>query len=189
MRTVGFMLVLAIAPALAAQEQAAAPKKQDQDKDKKEAQPKAAPKKPVPSYTDEDLKKARESGRGNIVILTDPAGNASATPSGSADAGKPAGEDRKFWQVQAAQYRQAITNAENAVRSIEARIGELTSDIAPNPGDLMDPSRLQKREAEKQQQLKALEAAKANLEATRKALTDFEEQARQQGIPAHWLQP
>jgi hypothetical protein len=79
-----------------------------------------------------------------------------------------------------------VAEAERAIREMEQRLGELSSDVAANPGDLMDPSRLQKRDAEKFRLQKELVDVKKNLESARKGLADFEEKARQQGIS---LQP
>jgi hypothetical protein len=187
MRTLGIVLVLsASVPCLPAQDQGSsaqgqaspAPQKKDQDKTKA-----TTPRKPVPSYTEEDLKKAREGGRGNVVILPPLPPDANPAAGKEAESETDAREvARQSWQEQVEQRRQAIVQAEKTVQEVEARIGELTSDIAPNPGDLLDPSRLQKREAEKQRLLKELVGIKANLEAARKGLADLEEKGPRQGV-------
>jgi hypothetical protein len=61
--------------------------------------------------------------------------------------------------------------------------------MSANPGDLLDPSRLQKREAEKQKLIPQLESAKVDLAAARSALADFEREAHQKNIPPGWLEP
>jgi hypothetical protein len=194
------VLMLAAAPVVwsqgqSAEGQAAADSKKQKEKDKEKEKEKAAaakpPRKPGPSYTDEDLKRARESGRGNVVFLPSPPADAAGS---SGDENEPTigqqmARERDAWREQADGYRQAIAAAEERVRTIENRLGELRSDVAANPGDLMDPSRLQKRDAERERLLKEIEVAKAEVVAARKALDDFVEEARKKGIPPSRLQP
>ena len=163
---------------------------QGSGREKEKAKP--APKKSTPSYTDEDLKRAREDGRGNVVFLPSPPAHAtdSGSAAGTEDDGKESLEDqRASWRERADERRDALKAAEAGIKALEERIAELTNDMSANPGDLFDPSRLQKREAEKHKRLAELEKAKADLEAARKARDAFEEEARSKGIPPGWLQP
>ena len=186
MRTVVMVIALLLAGgAASAQSQDSKPK---QEKEKEKA---AAPRKPAPTYTDEDLKRAREGGGGNVTFLPgrpdEPAESTSAGDESKSEE-RPRTE-ADSWRERAQEHRQAVTAAEASVKGIEERLGELTNDMSQNPGDLFDPSRLQKREAEKQKLIPELEAAKAELAAAKKALADFEQEARSAGIPPGRLQP
>jgi chromosome segregation ATPase len=185
------MIAFLLAPlsSLMAQSQGASAQKE-----KEKAKP--AAKKPAPTYTDDDLKKARESAQGNVTFLSSPAGGTSASSGGGDGEGRGDGEEepsldaqRDSWRERADERRQAVAAAESAVKALEDRLAELTNDMSANPGDLFDPSRLQKREAEKQELLPKLEGAKAALAAERKALAAFEQEAREKSIPPGWLQP
>jgi hypothetical protein len=183
--------LLVPAASVEARAQAAAAKDEPKEKEKEKAKP--AAKKPAPSYTDEDLKRAREGGGGNVVFLPPPPHE---EPDTSSSSGESSGDGEKgfasqadSWRNRAAEHRQAVAAHEEAVQNLEARLGELTNDMSQNPGDLFDPNRLQKREAEKQKLMPELEAAKTELAAAKKAKADFEDEARQKNIPPGWLQP
>jgi hypothetical protein len=158
------------------------------DKDKKKDKDKPAAKKPPRTYTDEDLKRARESGVGNVVFLPE-------LPPESRSAGDEAGPvsdrdaERESWKSRAKSSLEQVAAAEEHIKNLESRIAELTNDMSQNPGDLFDPSRLQKREAEKHQKLKELEEAKQALVDARSAREAFEREAREANIPPGWLQP
>jgi hypothetical protein len=174
-----------------------------QDASAAEQKPKASPspkppRKPAPSYTDEDLKRSRESGKGNLVILPplppDAAPAAPAEPSaiGGRGDGEKGGDgigEADSWRQRAQSHREAVAAAAERVKQIESRLGELTNDMSANPGDLFDPSRMQKREAEKQKLVPELEEAKTALAAARQALAEFEQEARSKNVPPGWLEP
>ena len=61
--------------------------------------------------------------------------------------------------------------------------------MSPNPSDLFDPNRLQKREAERQKLIPQLEKAKTDLASARQAQADLEQEARLKHVPPGWLQP
>jgi DNA repair exonuclease SbcCD ATPase subunit len=184
--------IVMVAALLLAGGAASAQSQDSKQKPEKEKEKAAAPRKPAPTYTDEDLKRAREGGGGNVTFLPgrpeEPAESTSAGDESKKSEGRPR-SDADTWREKAQEHRQAIAAAEASVKGIEERLAELTNDLQQNPGDLFDPSRLQKREAEKHKLLPELEAAKAELAAAKKALADLEEEARAKGIPPGWLQP
>jgi len=148
--------------------------------------------KPVKVYTDEDLKKARESDKSSVTILA-------ATPEDGSSAGEarePIAEDvqeaphkRESWRARGDAARAAIKGAEARVSELETRITDLTQDIQPNPTDALDPNRLAKREAEKQKAAEELNQAKEVLAGAKKVYEDLETEARRKSVPLGWLEP
>ena len=156
--------------------------------------------KPRPSrvYTDEDLKRARESS-GSAVTVLGPPENETSTGGTSAGSATPATTEaehqeeadakRELWRSRAEAARGGVSGTEERVTKLQARIQALTNDLEPNPDDIMDPNRLGKREVERQQALKDLSEAQDELAAAKKALEDLETEARRNNIPRVWLEP
>jgi hypothetical protein len=153
---------------------------------------------PARVYTDEDLKRARESGGSAVTVLGPPPGEASTegTSASSAPQGKTeleqqeeAGAKREEWRSRAQTARAGVSGTEERIARLLARIEVLTNDLDPNPDDIMDPNRLGKREVERQQALKDLAQAQDELVAAKKALEDLETAARRNNIPRVWLEP
>ena len=84
--------------------------------------------------------------------------------------------------------RDAIKNVEKEIARLEAHLEDLNLDRQPNPVDVLDPNRLQNREAQKAETRTAIEAARAQLVAARQALEDLEAEARKAGVPYGWLE-
>lgn len=150
-------------------------------------------KKPKPArvYTDEDLKRAREAGTAAVTVLGAATGGQASAPAEERSGGESESEggERAAWRSRAAEQREEIRNLEERIRQLQARIDALALDTDPNPSDLFDPNRLEKREAEKQKALEELARAKENLATAKKGLEDLEEEARLKRIPQGWLEP
>lgn len=139
----------------------------------------------VTTFTDEDLKAEREGG----TVSSPAAGGTRAAKPGPAPS--PAGgseAEAKAWFTRAEALRKSIAAQEERIPKHEQRIAELRNDTAPNPDDLLDPNRLQKREAEVHRLLGEIEAARAELVRLKQALSDLEDEARAKGIPPGWLE-
>jgi hypothetical protein len=152
--------------------------------------------KPVKVYTDEDLKKARESDKSSVTILgATPDSESSESSAGETrkaiaeDVQDDAPKKRERWRERADGARAEIKAAEASVTQIQARINALAQDTEPNPTDALDPNRLQKREAEKQKATQDLNQAKEALAGAKKAYEDLEAEARRNGVPLGWLEP
>lgn len=177
--------------------------KAEKDKQKKPAKP------PVKVYTDEDLKNAQ----GNVTILQaspepgkaggegahEGAGTATeqeGTPAAGASVGHEDGtvdrtSDRSrneaSWREMARERWAALRSAEKQVADLQAEIDELMLDRNPNPPDLLDPSRLQKREARKAKAIEELAVAKQALATAQQGLEDLRRRAAEAGAPVFWL--
>jgi hypothetical protein len=164
--------------------------KREEEKKKKTAKP------PAKVYTEEDLKKARESGSGTVNVLPEIGSSSSpaASERPSAGEGGPArGEnsgdagprDEKYWRAEAARRREAVKVADSKVPMLEAQVAELRSDMSPT--NTQDPNRLQNQDRQLRQALDNLEAARRALDAARQSLADLEEEARRAGVPPGWV--
>jgi hypothetical protein len=194
------------APARAAGGQAATAAKTDK-KDKA---------KPAKVYTDEDLKNAGKDAKGSkgtVTFLSEPQGqDSSGSDHGSSEGGHRAADEGAVvtetseshtaasesgdsgsageagWRTRAHEAREAIKNVEKEIARLEAQLEELNLDRQPNPADVLDPNRLQNREAQKAETRTQLEAARAQLVVARQALEDLEAEARKAGVPYGWLE-
>lgn len=133
-------------------------------------------------YTNEDL---REQGA-EPGASPKPSASASPTPASSPEPSSAQvgglGEDQ--WRATAEARRRAVKNAEAHVAAIQTRLNGLVVD---GPTNVADPFRLQNMEAERAKALQELEDAKAAIEGARKALEDFEDDARRKSVPPGWL--
>jgi hypothetical protein len=135
------------------------------------------------TYTDEDLKdKAGPKDKNTTAVPSASESSPRSQEGGSGDDGQ------KGWSDRAAGIRAAAKDAQTRVSALEARIADLQLDRNPNSADLLDPNRLQKREAEKAAAIQDLEKAKADLAATQKDRENLEEEARREHVPAAWIQ-
>jgi cell division protein FtsN len=161
-----------------------------QEKKKKSGKPPAT----VKVYTEEDLKKARESESGAVTVLPEN-GNVDAAPAASSEddevvsgEGRPAGGRRRteaYWRGRATRLRDAVAEADQRIKELETRIAGLRNDM--NPTNLQDPNRLQTRDRELREAMGSLDAARREAETARKALDGLEEEARRAGAPPGWV--
>jgi hypothetical protein len=203
MRVPLVILTLLAMPGFAAGDDGAATA---QDKGKPAAEKQAKERKgPVKVYTDEDLKKARETSSGNVTVLGSPdapppsaaaeqegsgAGSGAGNELGTTDTPQSdRGLDEAAWRSMAREAYGSVRGTEAHIRELEARIQDLLlGDRDPNPPDLLDPSRLQKREAARADAMKQLDEARARLAADHKAVEDLQERARTAGVPQSWVE-
>lgn len=89
------------------------------------------------------------------------------------------------WRARADASRLTVLQVENQVEGLQYRLDGLRNDTGLDRAT--DPFRLQKIQAEIEQVTADLEQAKTQLQATRKALEDFEEEARRANVPPGWL--
>jgi chromosome segregation ATPase len=188
---ISVVLVLLVAvPAVAGAQSLGEVAKREEEKKKKSGKP------PAKVYTEEDLKKARESGSGAVNVLPEIAGSSSpaASERPSASEGGPArGEnsadagprDEKYWRAEAERRREAVKVAESKVQTLEAQVAGLRSDMSPI--NTQDPNRLQNQDRRLRQALDDLEAARRDLDAARQSLANLEDEARRAGVPPGWV--
>jgi hypothetical protein len=164
-----------------------APAAQAEKKKRKERKPASPSPAPPKVFTDDDLKKYSEERAGKAGEE----GGEQAAGQESSESGspiRPADEEyggRQLWADRARQARDKITEAEERVAGLEARITELRTDRGAS--NAMDPQRLQTIQAEIQKATEELEATRKELQAAREGLEAVVEEARRQGVPAGWV--
>jgi predicted nucleic acid-binding Zn-ribbon protein len=185
-----FVLLVAVPVVVGAQSLGEVAKRQEEKKKKKSTQP------PSKVYTEEDLKKARESGSGTVNVLPEIGSSsspaASERPSGS-EGGPARGEnsvnagphDESSWRAEAGRRRDAVKVADSRVQMLEAQVAGLRSDMSPT--NTQDPNRLQNQDRELRQALDNLEAARRELDTARQSLANLDDEARRAGVPPGWV--
>jgi hypothetical protein len=176
------MLVLASPALVASQGRADEEKRPASPAPKKEHKP--APKaSPVPSYTNDDLKKGSATPEGEGTA-GDAATEASEQPPAYSEEGTDAtGPVEGDWRNRAEQQRQAIATAEAAVVSLEEASKELGLRI------LMSTDTYEILDLRRQQQEMAgqVEEARRNVAQAKQAMDDLETEARRARVPPGWL--
>ena len=143
---------------------AAAAEKREQEQKKPTPQPSSSP---APSYTDEDLKAARRTGKGSFSRLEgQPGASASPSPEASPSAEPDRALAEKRWRARFAEARARIAEAE--ARSYEERIEVVF--VAGIPV----------------QQKVRVKVETEELRQARKALDDLEEELRRSGGLPGW---
>ena len=137
-------------------------------------------------YTDEDLKKARESGSGAVTVLPAVAGVGTASREDVDGAGATARDKEKYWRGKAAERREAVRKADARVQELETRISALRVDITPGV-NVQDPNRLQTLDRALREAQDALDAARREAASARQALADLEDEARRAGALPGWV--
>jgi DNA repair exonuclease SbcCD ATPase subunit len=187
------LLIMAMPVVSPAQSLGEVAKKEEEKQEKKKKSGKPPAK--VKVYTDEDLKKARESETGALTVLPENPNLEAASSASSTDddevvsgEGRPAGGRRRteaYWRGRATRLREAVDEADGKVRDLESRISAIRNDM--NPVNTQDPNRLQSRDRELREAMDSLDAARREAETARKALADLEEEARRAGAMPGWL--
>jgi DNA repair exonuclease SbcCD ATPase subunit len=161
--------------------------KREEEKKKKSGKPPA----PAKVYTDEDLKKARETGTSNVNFLPEnenvtSSATSSSDQSGVREAGGgEGGGGERYWRSLAKRRRNAVEEAEQEVKQLESRIAALRNDMSPT--NVQDPNRLQTQGRDLQKAQEDLEAARGNLEEARQSLANLEDEARRAGAMPGWV--
>ena len=99
--------------------------------------------------------------------------------------GEASGSDEQQWRTRAEELRSALSLAQSSVEDLQQRLDGLRNDTGMDR--VSDPFRLQNIQAEIGQVTADLAGAKMQLEAARRAIEDFEEEARRANVPPGWL--
>lgn len=148
---------------------------------RKEKARRAALNKPAKVYTEAD----RGEGAPAKEATSSPA--ESAPPARAARPESTAGLEAS-WRTRALRVRQALAAAETTLAKMEKDFATFRSDLTQvSAAEAQDPLRLQKRDQKIAEMNKQIEAQKAAVSEARKAIANFEDEARRAGVPAGWL--
>jgi chromosome segregation ATPase len=92
-------------------------------------------------------------------------------------------KDQDYWSKQMAALRQALSRDETYLEAMQSRINALTADFTARD----DPAQRAVIEADRKKVLSEFDNLKKQIEADKKAIADFEEEARRAGVPPGWL--
>jgi hypothetical protein len=139
--------------------------------------------KAVPSkvYSDKDLPKS--SAAPPVASAVPPA---TATPIPAEP--KPAEEkkderDETYWRNRVTQARESLRRAEAFAEALQSRINALSADVVNRD----DPYQRAKIADDRVKAIAELQRVQTEIEQSKKAITDIEEEARQAGVPPGWL--
>jgi hypothetical protein len=153
---------------------------------RQEAERRKAIKTPAKVITNKDVKSAPlppvQAGAGPGAA---PAAPTPQDVPAAAAAEEPKGEahDQAWWKARMDQLRDALPHSEMFAESLQTRINALTNDYVNRD----DPYQRAKIGEDRQKALAELDRVKSDIERTKKAITDLEEEARQAGVPPGWL--
>lgn len=148
---------------------------------RKEKARRAALAKPARVYTESDR------GAGAPAKDATPPSAATPTPARPAAPESTAGLEAS-WRTRALRVREALAVAEKTLAQLEKDFATFRSDLTQvSAAEAQDPLRLQKRDQKIAEMNKQIEAQKAAVSEARKAIANFEDEARRAGVPAGWL--
>jgi hypothetical protein len=154
---------------------------------KKEQERRKTVKTPSKVLTNKDLAPA--------PAVTPPPTPSSATTPAAADGTKPAtppegekkteepAKDQAYWSKRLTDLQNALSRNETFAVALQSRINALANEYT-NQGDGV---RQQAIAVERQKALADLDSLNKEIADGRKAITDFQEEARRSGVPAGWL--
>lgn len=149
---------------------------------RKEKARRAALTKPAKVYTETDR------GEGAPAKPSSPDPAASATPARTVAVPESTAGLEASWRTRAQRVREALAAAEKALAQMEKEFVTFRSDLTQvSAAEAQDPLRLQKRDQKIAEMNKQIEAQKAAVSEARKAIVNFEDEARRAGVPAGWL--
>ena len=147
---------------------------------------KTADAKPDPPkvYTNDDLKPA--SAPPSAAPATPaPAPAATGQADKPAEAQKAPAEEKgeEYWRTRMAQARENLRRNELFREALQTRVNSLSNDFAARD----DPGQRAQIASDRQTAVAELARVNAEIEQTKKKITEAEEEARQAGVPPGWL--
>lgn len=143
---------------------------------------------PAPAPTADAKAKAKAPAAAASAAAVRPA--SSSEESAGDDPGlTPGAQEEQGWRDRAEQLREARRVADEQAQALDEQIKALMLDADPNAPDLLDPQRLQKREQQRQELMRQLEAARAAAVQAQRDFKDLEDEARRSRVPQAWLEP
>ena len=141
-------------------------------------------------YTNKDLPKSGQKPAEGAQAAPNPAEPSSAIPEGEAGAekGDKAGAaaakgSEAEWRKRMADARDNMRRQEMFAQALQTRVNALTQDMLSRG----DPAQKARIGAERKDAMNELARVRQEIEASKKAIADIEEEARKAGVPPGWL--
>jgi hypothetical protein len=112
-----------------------------------------------------------------------PAPPAAAVKETEKPADKEPPKDQAYWAGRMNELRAQLQRDETYVAALQTRVNSLSADFVNRD----DPAQRAVIAADRQKAVAELERLKTQIETTKKALADLEEEARRAGVPPGWL--
>lgn len=139
---------------------------------------------PVRVYTNDDLTNAGAAAPAPAVpAVAPPANSESAKTAPAETAASAAPKSEEAWRARIARARDDLHRNEVFAEALQSRINALSGDFAARD----DPFQRAQIADDRQKALEELERVKKDVESSRKAIADIEEEARRAGVPPGWL--
>jgi hypothetical protein len=136
---------------------------------------------PARIYTNDDLK--TQGLPAPAVAAPAPAPTSDAPPAAKEPAAAVAATTEEGWRARIARARDDLHRDEIFAEALQSRINALSADFAARD----DPAQRAQLADDRQKALEELERVKHDIESSRKAVADIEEEARSAGVPPGWL--
>jgi hypothetical protein len=134
-------------------------------------------------YTNDDLKTQGVPAPGPTPAAAPQVKSDTAVPAATEKPSTAAADTEDAWRARITRARDDLHRNEVFGEALQSRINALTSDFAARD----DPAQRAQLADDRQKALEELERVKKDVEASRKAIADIEEQARKAGVPPGWL--
>ena len=99
------------------------------------------------------------------------------------DGKKPDLEDEAYWSKRMADLRERLERDQTFLHALQGRIDSLTTDFVNRD----DPAQRGQIARDRQKTLAELDRLRKSVETDKRAIPDFEDEARRSGVPAGWL--
>jgi hypothetical protein len=142
-------------------------------------------------YTNKDLPKSAQKPAEGAQAAPAPVEPSSAIPEPEAGAGEKPREAEKAdpkggeaaWRKRMTDAREELRRQEMFVQALQTRVNSLTQEMISR-GDPVQKARIT---AERKEAMNELSRVRQEIEASKKAIADIEEEARKAGVPPGWL--
>ena len=111
-----------------------------------------------------------------------PAQPEAAAPAAESPAATQEPRNEAYWKKRVADAREALARSQTFAEALQTRINALTTDFT----NQADPVRRSQIGNDRQKALDELDRVKKEIEASTKAITSIQEEARRAGVPAGW---
>jgi len=130
-------------------------------------------------YSDNNLPKPAPAPAAALPPATPPEQQKPAEPPAKAEEQK----DEAWWRARMAQTREELRRNEVFADALQSRVNALSNDAA----NIDDPYQRAKAAQDRQKAIAELDRVKAEIEQSKKQISDIEEEARKAGVPPGWL--
>lgn len=139
--------------------------------------------KAVPSkvYSDKDLPKSPAVPPVASAVPAETAAPIAAEPKPAEE--KKDDKDEAYWRNRITQARESLRRAEAFAEALQSRINALSADVVNRD----DPYQRAKIADDRVKAIAELQRVQTEIEQSKKAISDIEEEARQAGVPPGWV--